>query len=205
MRTGSAVWRELTNSWVPAPSRGEVGECQQASPPLESSPATSPGHTDYKGCVPGAGVSSWSPEGCPGSGAGFVLTDGAGWDPVCSQDGMGGLVAGLPLQLPIPVPQWTFCGKMGGGDPSACALTPTCWQWSGMPSWGGAQAAGVGGWHAMGWASPVPGVPWTPDQQWPSWHPRNCSHHCISAPRQSPESSCSHCPSCPGQKATQAW
>lgn len=47
-------------------------------PPWESFPTTSPGPTDSKGYVPGAGVSSWSPEGGPGSEAGFVLTDGAG-------------------------------------------------------------------------------------------------------------------------------
>lgn len=34
---------------------------------------------------------------------------------------MGGLVAGLSLQLSNLVSQWVFCGKVGGGDPSARA------------------------------------------------------------------------------------
>lgn len=54
-------------------------------------------------------MSSWSPLGGPGSEAGFVLTEGAGWDrsaglmvlDVCSQDENGR--AGFPLLLSIPV------------------------------------------------------------------------------------------------------
>lgn len=49
-------------------------------------------------------MSSWSPEGCPGNGAGFVLTDGAGWDPVCIENENGIWWLGLPSSFPSLFP-----------------------------------------------------------------------------------------------------
>lgn len=64
------------SSWVPSPSQvswGSVSKTMWPPCPGESSSAISPGHTDPKGYVPGAGVSSWSPEGVLG--VGWVCPD----------------------------------------------------------------------------------------------------------------------------------